>query len=137
MRDVLISKVNHDGMAISARLRAGVLTVTTRGTCGHHAEATEQLCWLSGVLNSVPSTYRSGVQCCSPSLNFNFDCRNTNLKVTTELALDPPWQSSLEEIYEFSIELEYCPIEKSQDSGRCWHWLFWNCVIIDGFPILR
>jgi hypothetical protein len=89
-------------------------------------EIGQQLAWLGATLRSSP--YKDGVATCKPILTFPVESTTT---------LDVPVSSipNIDCHIGFRVEREKRSLEPS--NGQCWHNMFRNPVIAEGFPILR
>lgn len=100
--------------------------VEAYGTAYAVAEVGEQFAWLGAALR--PSTCESGIASCTPFL--------TKIQVGGGLrqALKTQFTATI------SVEIDYTMHEPKQLrplQGQCWHDMFQNPVVVEGYPIKR
>jgi hypothetical protein len=96
------------------------------GTADFIAELGEQLAWLGSALRS--SHFDNGVAYCTPRL------RSVQSNGSSGLTRDPKGRPII------SYEIDFLVKQKGKQilqEGTCWHDLFRNPVVVEGFPIQR
>jgi hypothetical protein len=90
------------------------------------AEVGEQLSWLGSALRSSP--YPDQIAYCRPQVEkfqvTDYKSQNAKRQYATEVSAD------------ISFEIERNEFS-SNANGECWHDLFRNCVVVQGYPISR
>jgi hypothetical protein len=97
------------------------------GTGDSVAEVGEQLAWLGAALRSSP--YELGVAYCTPFIS---DIHVNN--ATHPVSERPCWFDSLCKI-DFTVQEREKHLKPS--NGQCWHNMFRNPVVVEGYPIPR
>lgn len=104
--------IQNSEAQITASIQNARTIVKACGTAGLIAELGEQLAWLGSALRSSP--FKKGVVCCIP--------RCTKIEHSS--------------VPSYNIEFLLKQNEKvNSREGTCWHDLFRNPVIVEGFPI--
>ncbi|GJP88347.1 hypothetical protein AnigIFM59636_003606 [Aspergillus niger] len=105
----------QDGTVLTGAFDGSGVVVHARGLQHAVVEIGEQLAWLGAAFQSAPD---NGIAYCRPVLTNKYTSM-TNLR------------------YELKFTFEDRQCEESLRSGRCWHTLFRNPVVVYGFPIRR
>lgn len=119
-----------DGTKLTGWIDAPYFKFEVSGTAPSVAEMGEQLAWLGSALRSSP--YGSGVAYCTPSVTTRKN--STGELILSTVSGTPPSLQILCSMG-FAMEQRDLPIEPA--NGQCWHNLFRNPVIVQGFPIAR
>ncbi|KAI1394973.1 hypothetical protein F4819DRAFT_222679 [Hypoxylon fuscum] len=106
-------------LTLEASIHGTSVLVAALGVPGFVVEIGEQIAWLGAALQ--PSPIAVGVTYCTPYVD----------KIT------PISHEVLEIRCCIKYKLRRSEIGKQYSNGRCWHNLFANPVIVQGFPILR
>jgi hypothetical protein len=122
-----------DGTEISARISGNEVSgrkfiVTAIGTADSIAEVGQQFAWLGAALRSSP--FESGVALCSPFV------RNTRLGNTGTLDQPSDPTQLVEILCNIDFEINDRVINGEAWPGQCWHSMFRNPVMVEGYPIL-
>jgi hypothetical protein len=111
-----------DNTKLTAWIQESTFMVEAFGTVDSVAEIGEQLGWLGAALRS--SKYELGVAYCQPLIHFD----NAPYPVFGR----PSWPDILCKIY-FPLQEREEHLELSK--GQCWHNMFRNPVVVQGYPI--
>lgn len=90
------------------------------------AEIAEQLTWISAALRMAPND--QGVHGCTPSIQ--------QIPIEDHLASLPGSLQSVDAKYSVTCDIS-SPTTRSHSTGQCWHALFKNPVVVQGYPTLR
>ncbi|KAF2797791.1 hypothetical protein K505DRAFT_322311 [Melanomma pulvis-pyrius CBS 109.77] len=109
-----------DGTRIQVDLKSTDVLFNATGTLDAVAEVGEQLAWLGAALRSSP--YSSAVASCTPHIrDLKIEKRSND-------------QSMASCYIDFNIDSVHVEDVTASD-GQCWHALFNNPVLVEGFPI--
>lgn len=101
--------------------------VETIGTAYSVAEVGEQFAWIGSALRSSP--YRYGVACCTPRLAKVQHSHETTKRLDTAVAGKTTFNM------DFSVQHESDHVNRTP--CQCWHNMFRNPVLVEGYPIPR
>jgi nucleoside phosphorylase len=107
-----------DKTKLTAWIHKSAVMVEAFGTAGSVAEIGEQLGWIGAALRS--SKYDLGVGYCRPLIHFE-DTQSLKMGILCKIH------------FSFQERGKYSEPSK----GQCWHNLFKNPVVVEGFPIPR
>lgn len=111
-----------DGTSVNVFFLDMLFIVEVTGPAASIAEVAEQMAWLAASLRSSPSN--RGVAYCSP--------RVSDIRVG-----DAPLSNSFDAHFRIDFAVRVLPETDSQSNGQCWHGLFRNPVVVEGYPILK
>jgi hypothetical protein len=116
---------------VTVRSSGPKFTVTARGPAPSIAEVAEQLAWLGAALR--PSLRERGICCLTPYIKYLGDGEG-DVDPTPGMLASMPEPS-------FFIGFRIHPVPdddpRSANNGRCWHDMFRNPVVVNGYPIPR
>lgn len=112
-----------DHTKLTAWIHDSKFMVEVFGTGYSVAETGEQFAWLSAALHSSP--YKLGVAYCTPSIG--------EIHVDTTLHLESTTRHQISCTIDFTIQ--ECEERHELSNGQCWHKMFRNPVIVQGYPI--
>ncbi|KAL2794134.1 hypothetical protein BJX66DRAFT_338119 [Aspergillus keveii] len=113
------------GTTINLRIKNFTVTAKAIGTRASVAEVAEQFAWLGATLRASLNDH--GVAVCRPKIKSVHGSRSSSADE------GPKVTSSLQFHIGFKVD-EGDPNEKPKN-GRCWHNIFRNPVVAEGFPI--
>lgn len=96
------------------------LMVEVSGVAAFVVETGEQLAWLGAAMQVSPTD--DGIMLCTPSISLR--------KPGEDLSSSLP-------VTGFNINFRLESIPQSRTNGQCWHNLFRNPVVVEGYPIPR
>ncbi|KAK2592180.1 hypothetical protein QQS21_010122 [Conoideocrella luteorostrata] len=117
-----------DGTELIAWIDASNFMVEVLGKGDSIAQVGEQLAWLAAALRSSP-TDEPGVASCTPFIDDIHQCNDSSGSPTTLV-----WPAMLCKI-DFTVQTKAPDFEPS--NGQCWHNVFRNPVVVEGYPIPR
>lgn len=105
--------------------KSSKIMVEVRGSAYSIAEVGEQLSWLGSALRSSPQSDK--LVYCQPQVG------------KLRAVHDEGQNSKKQQATDFSAEISFVIKETlaSKNNGECWHGLFRNGVVVEGFPISR
>ncbi|GES61167.1 Pfs domain protein [Aspergillus terreus] len=103
---------------------ASVVWIKVSGLADSIAEVGEQLAWLGSALRSSPAD--SGIAYCRP-----FVKRSDDMAVPKDLGSNPL------HIFEIDFDIQMQEGATEGTDGHCWHGLFRNPVVAEGYPTPR
>lgn len=114
-----------DGTSFSARIQRPRFILEACGNPSSLAEIGEQLAWLASALQL------------SPGENRPFSCTPFIYGIYQSMSPSRLSKSSLSAALTYRIEFGIEEVEKSDDSAscECWHDMFLNPMIVEGYPI--
>ncbi|KAF5642474.1 nucleoside phosphorylase [Fusarium tjaetaba] len=125
MRDLLRPEGGHahecrlpDHTRLAARINGSRVMVQASGSAASISETGEQLAWLGAALRSSP--HPNGLTYCTPSIR--------------SIHRDPDMPQAV--VCAIGFELEQLLEPPDNENGHCWHGIFRNPVVVNGFPIL-
>ncbi|KAF5560177.1 nucleoside phosphorylase [Fusarium napiforme] len=125
IRDLLRPEGGHtheclmpDLTRLVAWINGSKVMVQTTGSAASISETGEQLAWLGAALRSSPHPH--GLSYCTPSIR--------------SMHRDPEMPQAVVCIIGFELEQRLEPPDN--ENGHCWHGIFRNPVVVNGFPIL-
>ncbi|KAF5607433.1 Pfs domain-containing protein [Fusarium pseudoanthophilum] len=125
LRDLLRPEGGHthecrlpDHTRLAARINGSRVMVQTSGSAASISETGEQLAWLGAALRSSP--HPNGLTYCTPSIR--------------SIHRDPEMPQAVVCVIGFELEQRLEPPDN--ENGHCWHGIFRNPVVVNGFPIL-
>lgn len=108
---------------------APTFTVQVMGPRDSIAEVGEQLAWLGCALRSSP--FAEGLGFCTASVSF------ANLSDREAIGLGTRSENLVNKC-KIAFEVHKLQhLQPSQPDGQCWHELFRNQLVVEGYPILR
>ncbi|KAH7140297.1 hypothetical protein B0J13DRAFT_637783 [Dactylonectria estremocensis] len=113
------------GSQISLFLRESQLVCEVIGTRAYLTEIGEQLAWLGAALQ--PGSLLEGVSCSLPIVE--------TVSVATSTSISQSASSAKALCYKIAFCVENLDQELVPSNGQCWHNLFRNPVIVQGYPI--
>jgi hypothetical protein len=113
-----------DGTELTGCIMESKIMVQADGSAASISEAGEQLAWLGAALRSSP--LQKGLTYCTPSIR--------SISQRREMPQASLLQSNV--VCEIGFNVE--PLSQPSDiaNGHCWHGIFKNPIIVNGFPIL-
>jgi nucleoside phosphorylase len=132
--DVPQSRILPDGTEVVAELQgapgdsSSMLYAEVTGTAYSIIEAVEQLAWLGAALRSSPID--SGVAYCRPVV----DC-SREVQGESETEWRAEHHCKIDYIFRTEEDTEENGL--TDFNGQCWHHLFRNPVVVEGYPIPR
>ncbi|KAL1623126.1 hypothetical protein SLS54_004612 [Diplodia seriata] len=117
-----VSYTLPDGTKLTGWMEGSKFFAQTCGTAPHLAEVGEQLAWISTALRS--SVYSDGIALCTPFVH--------------AFRIDPIQANG---VHSFCCRIDFIMSKSLQApnpaNGQCWHNIFRNPILVEGFPILR
>ncbi|KAI0446019.1 hypothetical protein F4803DRAFT_569193 [Xylaria telfairii] len=123
---IWIERKLPDDTALFAQISNSKLTTVVLGNRDAVAEIGEQLAWISAALRLAPND--QGIHICTPSIQ--------QIQIDDHLTSLPGELQSVDASFSVSCEISGPPTEK-HSTGQCWHDLFKNAMIVQGYPIPR
>jgi nucleoside phosphorylase len=111
-----------DNTKLTAWIHESKFMVEAFGTGYSVAEVGEMFAWLGAALRSSP--YNLGVACCTPSINVNSTLDNVSRTLSSHRIFC---------VIDFTIQ--ECEERFEPSNGQCWHKIFRNPVVVQGYPI--
>jgi hypothetical protein len=114
-----------DNTELTAWIHDSKFMVEVFGTRYSVAEIGEQFAWLSAALHS--SSHKLGVACYTPSIG----------EILVDSTLHPVSRTpSRHQIFcKIDVTLRECEEYHEPSNGQCWHRMFRNPVVVQGYPI--
>ncbi|GAW26427.1 putative Pfs domain protein [Rosellinia necatrix] len=109
-----------DGAQVTLRMENGNVVVDVKGITPTIIEIGQQLAWLGAALR--PSPFQTGVAICSPLINATQQYEG---------------ESATGILCTINFELRAPRGAPNKPQGQCWHNMFRNPVIVQGYPILQ
>ncbi|KAL2810191.1 hypothetical protein BJX63DRAFT_434474 [Aspergillus granulosus] len=113
------------GTTINLRIKIFTVIVKAIGTRTSVAEVAEQFAWLGATLRASSNDH--GVALCRPYIKSSHGSRSSSADE------GPKVISSLQ--FHISFEVKEPDTAEKPKNGRCWHNIFRNPVVAEGFPI--
>ncbi|KAN0073022.1 hypothetical protein V8E54_009136 [Elaphomyces granulatus] len=114
-----------DHTKLTAWIHDSKFVIEVFGTGYSVAETGEQFAWLSAALRSSP--YTLGVACCTPSIG--------EIRVGTSLHSSPRTTTTHQIFCKLDFTIQECGECFGPSNGQCWHKMFRNPIIVQGYPI--
>ncbi|KAK4060353.1 hypothetical protein Trihar35433_10217 [Trichoderma harzianum] len=115
-----------DEMTISAWIKGPKFIVEAHGVSASITEVGELFAWLGAALKASPR--QNGLMHCIPII------RNI-AQNTTSLEEIKPQVSSTHLTYQIEFSMEEVPEPFQTSNGQCWHDMFRNPAVVNGYPI--
>ncbi|KAI0400201.1 hypothetical protein F4802DRAFT_507666 [Xylaria palmicola] len=112
----------QDGGRLTARIESGKTVVTVTCITPIIVEVGQQLVWLGAALRSSP--FETGVAICSSSIDVTAQDGGSGRQTAAGI------------FCAISFETQLPPTTPNKPQGQCWHNMFRNPVIVQGYPIL-
>ncbi|KAL2845227.1 hypothetical protein BJY01DRAFT_247813 [Aspergillus pseudoustus] len=113
------------GTTVNLRIKNFTVTVKAIGTRTSVAEVAEQFAWLGATLRASLNDH--GVAVCRPFIKSSHGSRSSSADEGPKLI------SSLQ--FHIGFEVKESETDGKPKNGRCWHNIFRNPVVAEGFPI--
>ncbi|KAI1155034.1 hypothetical protein F4825DRAFT_109525 [Nemania diffusa] len=117
-----------DDTALFAQIFEAKLIVIVSGTRSAIAEIGEQLAWIPAALRLAPDN--QGIYKCTPSIQY------IRIEEHEHEASLPGALRSLDASFNLLFEISDLPTSR-HSAGQCWHDLFKNPTIVQGYPVPR
>ena len=113
-----------DHTKLTAWIHDSKFGVEVFGTGYSVAETGEQFAWLSAALRSSP--YTLGVACCTPSIGV----------ISLLILLFIQYATTRHQIFcKIDFTIQECGERFEPSNGQCWHKMFRNPIVVQGYPI--
>jgi hypothetical protein len=124
VHSLIISGRLNDGTELGVDLSSPKAVILAFGGKAALSELGEQLAWLGAALRDSPESF--GVWLATPTIAASVTSRDVVLRN----------QPSIQVQLKFTVSSLAGHSPSKSDDGTCWHALFRNPVIVNGFPIL-
>ncbi|KAI0104994.1 hypothetical protein GGR51DRAFT_200467 [Nemania sp. FL0031] len=115
-----------DGTCVESVIYNGSFIVDVMGTRQSLVDIAQQIVWLGAALRS--SDFEDGVASCTPII-LN-ELKASTISTTPEIRALPP-----RDIF-FKVQFAMVKLVDETIPGKCWHRMFKNPVMVNGYPIL-
>jgi hypothetical protein len=115
-----------DGTSLAGVVQRPLVIVTASGIEPSLAELGEQVCWMAAALR--PSLLSDRMSRCKPAI--------TGISSEKVLPTAQSMQSYSETSYDIEFDMEVINPWPNLLDGQCWHAMFRNPVLVEGYPIL-